>query len=87
MEEGKAWLSQAISEELCDWPALFLNAIVEELAALDTSLSGTLSQSQVTYVFLRNEVPLKLSSFHLLLKYFSNINNQNMVRSTYCKRS
>lgn len=76
------WLCLAIREELCDWPASSLRGIEDKLVALDSSLRGTLKQSQIIDVFLNKEVPLKLPSFHLLLKAFSDVHNPDKVEST-----
>ncbi|KAM4629551.1 uncharacterized protein C1orf87 isoform 2-T3 [Polymixia lowei] len=79
-EEGdKTWLSLAVGEELADWPPSSLKSTEEEVVALDPVLRGTLNQSEITYVFLNNEVPLKLPTFYMLLRMFSDDNYPDQI--------
>ena len=51
------------------------------MAALDLSSRGTVNRSDITHLFLKNDVPLKLPTFALLLQMFSEENNPEQVRS------
>ncbi|XP_056234410.1 uncharacterized protein C1orf87 isoform X1 [Seriola aureovittata] len=64
-------LSSAVREELRDWQLSSLRSTEDEVAALDASLSGTVNRSEITHLFLKNDVPLKLPTFSLLLQIFS----------------
>ena len=78
-EEDKDWFSSAVNEELAGWQPAFLRSVEEELSALDPTQRGTTNQSEITYVFLKNEVPLKLSTFYLLLQMFCDENYPDQV--------
>ncbi|XP_044217172.1 uncharacterized protein C1orf87 [Thunnus albacares] len=71
-EDGdKAELSSAVSDELSDWQLSSLTSTEDDAAALDSTSGGTLDRSEVTHLFLKNDVPLKLPTFSLLLQMFS----------------
>ncbi|KAM7387790.1 hypothetical protein PAMP_024004 [Pampus punctatissimus] len=71
-EDGdKAELSSAVSVQLSDWQLSSLTSAEDEVAALDSSSRGTIHRSQITQLFLKNDVPLKLPTFSLLLQIFS----------------
>ncbi|XP_037625948.1 uncharacterized protein C1orf87 isoform X2 [Sebastes umbrosus] len=67
----KAELSSAVREELSDWRLSSLRSTEDEVAALDLTFSGILNRSEITHRFLKNDVPLKLPTFSLLLQMFS----------------
>ncbi|KAM7409360.1 hypothetical protein PAMA_001033 [Pampus argenteus] len=71
-EDGdKAELSSAVNVQLSDWQLSSLTAAEDEVTALDSSSRGTIHRSQITQLFLKNDVPLKLPTFSLLLRIFS----------------
>nr|XP_046248856.1 uncharacterized protein C1orf87 isoform X2 [Scatophagus argus] len=71
-EDGdKAELCAAVREQLSDWQLSSLRSAGDELAALDLTCGGTLNRSDVTHLFLKHDVPLKLPTFSLLLHVFS----------------
>lgn len=73
-EEERGLVLQAVGEELWGWGASSSSALANiehDVLELDTSHAGTVHQSQLTYVFLRNEVPLKLPTLGRLLQLFS----------------
>ncbi|KAG7459158.1 hypothetical protein JOB18_007797 [Solea senegalensis] len=72
-------LSSAVREELCDWQISSLRSAEDEMAALDPSSSGTVHRSQITHLFLKHDVPLKLPTFSLLLHEFSDINDPVLI--------
>ncbi|KAL7396135.1 hypothetical protein ABVT39_000973 [Epinephelus coioides] len=74
-DRDKAELSSAVREELSDWRLSCLRSTEDEVAALDLTCSGTLNRSEITQLFLRNDVPLKLPTFSLLLQMFSDKND------------
>ncbi|KAG7220022.1 hypothetical protein INR49_000671 [Caranx melampygus] len=67
----KSELSSAVRDELSDWQLSSLRSTEDEVAAVDASLSGTVDRSEITHLFLKNHVPLKLPTFSLLLRIFS----------------
>ncbi|XP_049443052.1 uncharacterized protein C1orf87 [Epinephelus fuscoguttatus] len=74
-DRDKAELSSAVREELSDWRLSCLRSTEDEVAALDLTCSGTLNRSEITHLFLRNDIPLKLPTFSLLLQMFSDKND------------
>ncbi|XP_044055280.1 uncharacterized protein C1orf87 [Siniperca chuatsi] len=80
-DRDKAELSSAVREELSDWQLSSLRSTEDEVAALDLTFSGTLNRSEITHLFLKNEVPLKLPTFSLLLQMFSD--NSDPVQIHY----
>ncbi|XP_051233197.1 uncharacterized protein C1orf87 [Dicentrarchus labrax] len=74
-DRDKAELSSAVREELSDWQLSSLRSAEDEAAALDLTFSGTLDQSEITRLFLKHDVPLKLPTFSLLLQMFSDKND------------
>ncbi|XP_038572934.1 uncharacterized protein C1orf87 [Micropterus salmoides] len=74
-DRDKAELSLAVREELSDWQLSSLRSTEDEVTALDLAFSGTLNRSEITHLFLKNEVPLKLPTFSLLLRMFSENND------------
>lgn len=70
-DRDKSQLSSAVREELSDWQLSSLRSTEDEVAALDASFSGTVNRSEITRLFLKNDVPLKLPAFSLLLHIFS----------------
>lgn len=79
-DRDKAELSLAVREELSDWQLSSLRSTEDEVTALDLAFSGTLNRSEITHLFLKNEVPLKLPTFSLLLRMFSENNDPVQVR-------
>lgn len=80
-EDGdKAELSSAVSDELSDWQLSSLRSTEDEVAALDFTSSGSIDRSQITHLFLENDVPLKLPTFSLLLQMFSDESDAEQVR-------
>ncbi|XP_035377650.1 uncharacterized protein C1orf87 [Electrophorus electricus] len=65
------WLILQASAELKGWKPHTLENIDEEFAPLDPSHMGTIHQSELTYLFLRRQVPLKLPTMASLLHTFS----------------
>ncbi|XP_026179077.1 uncharacterized protein C1orf87 isoform X2 [Mastacembelus armatus] len=79
-EDGDmAELSSAVREELCHWPLSSLTPTEDDVAALDPSFTGTVNRSQITHLFLKNDVPLKLPTFSLLLHMFSDEGDSEQV--------
>ncbi|GAA6230656.1 uncharacterized protein C1orf87 homolog isoform X2 [Lates japonicus] len=74
-DRDKAELSSAVREELSDWQLSSLRSTEDEVAALDPSFSGTVNRPEITHLFLKNDVPLKLPTFSLLLQIFSDKND------------
>ncbi|XP_071342623.1 uncharacterized protein C1orf87 isoform X2 [Trachinotus anak] len=72
-------LSSAVREELCDWQLSSLGSAEDEVAALDASCSGTVDRSEITHLFLKNNVPLTLPTFSLLLQIFSDKNDPAQI--------
>lgn len=79
-DRDKAELSSAVREELSDWQLSSLRSTEDEVAALDPSFSGTVNRPEITHLFLKNDVPLKLPTFSLLLQIFSDKNDPVQVR-------
>ncbi|KAG5275648.1 hypothetical protein AALO_G00123010 [Alosa alosa] len=77
--EEQRLVLQAVREELQDWGASSssssssstLGNIERDVLELDTSRTGAIHQAQLTYVFLRNKVPLKLPTLGRLFHMFS----------------
>ncbi|XP_036970181.1 uncharacterized protein C1orf87 isoform X2 [Acanthopagrus latus] len=78
-EADKAELSSAVREELSDWQLCSLRSAEDEVAALDLTFSGTLHRSEITHLFLKHHVPLKLPTFSLLLQMFSGTNDPEQI--------
>ncbi|KAL2089550.1 hypothetical protein ACEWY4_014238 [Coilia grayii] len=64
-------LLRAVREELRGWGGAPIRNIECDVLKLDTSRAGTIHQSQLSYAFLRNEVPLKLPTLGHLFHTFS----------------
>lgn len=64
---------QAVLEELQGWKhhKLELRKTEEDVVGLDSSHTGTVHQSELTYLFLRRQVPLRLPTLASLLHTFS----------------
>ncbi|XP_069378838.1 uncharacterized protein C1orf87 homolog isoform X2 [Paralichthys olivaceus] len=76
---GTNELSSAVRRELSDWLLSSLRSAEVEVAALDPSSRGTVNRSDITRLFLRNGVPLKLPTFSLLLQIFSDENDPEQI--------
>ncbi|XP_016897530.1 uncharacterized protein C1orf87 [Cynoglossus semilaevis] len=70
-DTGSSELSSVLRQELCDWQLSSLRAAEGAVSGLDPSSSGTVSRPQITQLFLKQKVPLKLPTFSLLLNMFS----------------
>ncbi|XP_031430687.1 uncharacterized protein C1orf87 isoform X2 [Clupea harengus] len=70
-QEPEERVAQAVREELQGWGVSPLKNIERDVLELDASFTGTIHQSLLTYVFLRNEVPLKLPTLGHLFHTFS----------------
>lgn len=79
-DRDKAELSAAVREELSDWQLSSLRSAEDEVAALDPAISETLNRAEITHLFLKHDVPLKLPTFSLLLEMFSDKNDPVQVR-------
>ncbi|KAE8294582.1 putative protein C1orf87 [Larimichthys crocea] len=79
-DRDKAELSSAVREELSDWQLSSLRSAEDDVAALDPAISETLNRSEITHLFLKHDVPLKLPTFSLLLEMFSDKNDPVQVR-------
>lgn len=79
-DRDKVELSWAVKEELSDWQLSSLRPTEVEVEALDPSFSGTLNRSQITHLFLKNDIPLKLPTFFQLLQMFSDKDDSDQVR-------
>ncbi|XP_017574217.2 uncharacterized protein C1orf87 [Pygocentrus nattereri] len=64
------WLLLLVSEELEGWKLQTLEKLEEDVAALDPSHTGSVHQSELTYLFLRWQVPLRLPTLASLLNVF-----------------
>ncbi|XP_006879807.1 PREDICTED: uncharacterized protein C1orf87 homolog [Elephantulus edwardii] len=75
------FLLSLIRRELkaCPLSANLLDKIENELKILDPVSSGYLLQSQLSHLFLRNEVPLKLPTIKILCQRFSRRSSPEMV--------
>ncbi|KAG9269339.1 hypothetical protein AMEX_G16363 [Astyanax mexicanus] len=70
----------ALSEELKDLELHSLERIEKDIrTALDTSRRGTIHQSELTYLFLRWKVPLRLPTLASLMKTFSSSTHPEQV--------
>ncbi|KAM3619401.1 uncharacterized protein V6R79_007605 [Siganus canaliculatus] len=78
-DRDKTELSSAVREELSDWQLSSLSSAEDDVAALDLTFSGTLSRSEITHLFLKHHVPMKLSTFSQLLHTFSDQNNPDQI--------
>ncbi|XP_070816341.1 uncharacterized protein C1orf87 [Chaetodon trifascialis] len=74
-DRDKAQLSSAVREEMSDWQLSSLRSAEDDAAALDLTFSGMLDRSEITHLFLKHDVPLKLPTFSLLLQMFSDKND------------
>ncbi|XP_062412575.1 uncharacterized protein C1orf87 homolog [Sardina pilchardus] len=84
-DEERRLVLQAVREELRDWCASSspsssssspsspsaLGNMERDMLELDTSRTGAIHQAQLTYVFLRSKVPLKLPTLGRLFHVFS----------------
>ncbi|KAL6483917.1 hypothetical protein MHYP_G00087900 [Metynnis hypsauchen] len=68
-----------VSEELEGWKLQTLEKLQEDVAALDTSRTGTVHQSELTYLFLRWQVPLRLPTLASLLNVFCSSTHPEQV--------
>lgn len=72
-------LLSSVSEELQDWEPHTFQSIEEEVTSLDPSQSGILHQSELTYLFLRLQMPLKLSTLACVFRSFSDARDPEQV--------
>ncbi|XP_067303211.1 uncharacterized protein C1orf87 homolog [Pseudorasbora parva] len=75
----ECFLFSSVSEELKDWEPQTFQSIEEEVTSLDPSQSGTLHQLELTYLFLRLKIPLKLSTLACVFKSFRNTSDPEQV--------
>ncbi|XP_066526991.1 uncharacterized protein C1orf87 homolog [Hoplias malabaricus] len=68
--QSEDWLLLAASEELDGWDLHTLEQIRAEMKTLDPAHTGSIHQSELTYLFLRWEVPLRLPTLAALLQVF-----------------
>ncbi|XP_051737064.1 uncharacterized protein C1orf87 isoform X2 [Ctenopharyngodon idella] len=72
-------LLSSVSEELRDWEPHAFQSIEEEVTSLDPSQSGILHQSELTYLFLRLQMPLKLSTLACVFRSFTDTREPEQV--------
>lgn len=72
-------LLSSVSEELQDWEPHTFQSIEEEVTSLDPSQSGILHQSELTFLFLRLQMPLKLSTLACVFRSFSDARDPEQV--------
>lgn len=72
-------LLSAIYEELQGLDTLITQDIEEKLMDLDPSHSGIIHQSELTYLLLKQKIPLKLTTLSCIFKSFSDTNNPEKV--------
>ncbi|XP_073731793.1 uncharacterized protein [Misgurnus anguillicaudatus] len=69
----------AICEELQGLDSQITQNIEKKLMNLDPSHSGIIHQSELTYLLLKQKIPLKLTSLSCIFKSFSDTNNPEKV--------
>ncbi|XP_042606712.1 uncharacterized protein C1orf87 [Cyprinus carpio] len=72
-------LLSSVSEELQDLEPQTFQIIEEEVTSLDPSRSGTIHQSELTCLFLRLQLPLKLTTLACMFQSFSNTTDPEKV--------
>ncbi|XP_016376399.1 uncharacterized protein C1orf87 homolog [Sinocyclocheilus rhinocerous] len=72
-------LLSSVSEELQDLKPQTFQIIEEEVTSLDPSRSGTIHQSELTCLFLRLQLPLKLTTLACMFQSFSNTTDPEQV--------
>ncbi|KAL1250347.1 hypothetical protein QQF64_021352 [Cirrhinus molitorella] len=72
-------LLSSVSEELQDLEPQRFPVIEEEVTSLDPSRSGIIHQSELTCLFLRLQLPLKLTTLACMFKFFSNNTDPQQV--------
>ncbi|XP_050952746.1 uncharacterized protein C1orf87 [Labeo rohita] len=72
-------LLSSISEELQDLEPQTFQTIEEEVTSLDPTRSGNIRQSELTYLFLKLKLPLKLTTLACMFKTFSDATDPEQV--------
>nr|XP_055045118.1 uncharacterized protein C1orf87 homolog [Misgurnus anguillicaudatus] len=72
-------LLSAIYEELQGLDSQITQNIEKKLMDLDPSHSGIIHQSELTYLLLKQKIPLKLTTLSCIFKSFSDANNPEKV--------
>ncbi|XP_043086034.1 uncharacterized protein C1orf87 homolog [Puntigrus tetrazona] len=72
-------LLSSVSEELQDLEPRTLQIVEEEVTSLDPGRSGTVHRSELTCLFLRLQLPLKLTTLACMFQSFSNTSDPEQV--------
>ncbi|XP_066548008.1 uncharacterized protein C1orf87 homolog isoform X2 [Amia ocellicauda] len=72
-------LATVVRQDLHGWKTVDLQSIGEELRELDHTYSGTIHQSQLSLVFLQQDVPLMLPTLRLLFQTFADPSHPGQV--------
>ncbi|XP_016354164.1 uncharacterized protein C1orf87 homolog [Sinocyclocheilus anshuiensis] len=76
-------LLSSVSEELQDLEPQIFQIMEEEVTSLDPSRSGIIHQSELTGLFLRLKLPLKLTTLACMFRCFSNTTDPEQVHYQY----